>query len=84
MALIMWVIGAIVAPTGFAVYLEYGTVSVLPAPWNVVGYPSGVTGVTSEWGRKKLSRICLQTSQVYGNLYLCHVRDIHCEGFPEL
>lgn len=30
MALIMWVIGAAVAAAGSAVYLEYGTVSVLP------------------------------------------------------
>lgn len=29
MALVMWVIGAIVTATGFAVYLEYGTVSAL-------------------------------------------------------
>ena len=29
MALTMWLIGAIVAATGSAVYLEYGTVSVL-------------------------------------------------------
>ena len=29
MALVMWLIGAVVAATGFAVYLEYGTVSLL-------------------------------------------------------
>jgi len=29
MALTMWLIGAIIAATGSAVYLEYGTVSVL-------------------------------------------------------
>ena len=29
MALVMWLIGAVVAAAGFAVYLEYGTVSVL-------------------------------------------------------
>jgi len=29
MALIMWLIGATIAATGSAVYLEYGTVSVL-------------------------------------------------------
>ena len=30
MALTMWLLGAVVAATGSAVYLEYGTVSALP------------------------------------------------------
>lgn len=30
MALTMWLLGAVVAATGSAVYLEYGTVSMLP------------------------------------------------------
>ena len=35
-ALIMWLMGAIVAAAGSAVYLEYGTVSVLLTLWMLV------------------------------------------------
>jgi len=60
-ALTMWLIGAIIAAAGSAVYLEYGTVSVINS-MNVDIYQSGVTDATPERRREELSRIRLQTS----------------------
>ena len=76
-ALTMWLIGAIIATAGSAVYLEYGTVSV--DCMNVDMYQGGVTDATPERRREELSRIRLQASQVYGNLRLCRVRVVYRE-----
>ena len=78
MALTMWLIGAIIATAGSAVYLEYGTVSVMNS-MSVDIYQSGITGATPERRREELPRVRLQTSQVYGNLCLCHVWVVDCE-----
>jgi len=77
-ALTMWLIGAIIATAGSAVYLEYGTVSVINC-MNADIYQSGVTDATPERRREELSRIHLQASQVYGNLRLCRVRVVYRE-----
>ena len=52
-ALTMWLIGAIIATAGSAVYLEYGTVSV--DCMNVDMYQGGVTDATPERRREELS-----------------------------
>ena len=54
MALTMWLIGAIIAAAGSAVYLEYGTVSVINSR-SVGIYRSGVTDATPERRREELS-----------------------------
>ena len=61
MALTMWLIGAIIAAAGSAVYLEYGTVSIMNS-MRVDIYQSGVTGTTPERRREELPRVRLQTS----------------------
>ena len=61
MALTMWLIGAIIAAAGSAVYLEYGTVSIMNS-MRVDIYQSGVTGATPERRREELPRVRLQTS----------------------
>ena len=76
-ALTMWLIGAIIATAGSAVYLEYGTVSV--DCMNVDMYQGGVTDATPERRREELSRIRLQASQIYDNLCLCCVRVVYRE-----
>ena len=70
-ALVMWLFGAVVAATGSAVYLEYGTVSVV-SPLRTLTYRNGATDSTPERRREELPRICLQTSQVYGDVCLCY------------
>ena len=78
MALVMWLLGAIVAATGSAVYLEYGTVSVFSPP-RALTYRSGITDATPERRRQNLSRIYLQTSQVHGDVCLCYNRVLYRE-----
>ena len=80
MALTMWLLGAAVATAGSAVYLEYGTVSFLSS-LRVLIYRSGAIGATSERRREELPRARLQTSQVYGDVCLCHVSVVHCEPY---
>ena len=75
----MWSIGAIVAAAGSAVYLQsHGAGSVMNSG-SVGMYRSGVADSTPEQRREELFRRCLQTSQVYGNLCLCHVSAVYCE-----
>jgi hypothetical protein len=78
MALVMWLLGATVAATGSAVYLEYGTVSVL-IPFESLDILNWATDTTSKRRREELSRIRLQTPQVYGDVCLCYVCVIYCE-----
>ena len=70
MALSMWLLGAAVAAAGSAVYLEYGTVSVL-LPVRASTYQGGTIDITPERRRQKLPRIYLQTPQVHGYVHLC-------------
>ena len=77
MTLVMWLLGATVAATGSAVYLEYGTVSALSSLGALI-YQNGVIDTTSEWRREELPRIRLQISQVYGNVRLRHIPVIYC------
>ena len=83
MTLVMWLLGATVAATGSAVYLEYGTVSALSSLGALI-YQNGVIDTTSERRREELPRIRLQTSQVHGDVCLCYVWDIHREFFAFL
>ena len=70
----MWLLGALIAACGTAVYVELGTVScTINCSYRMLNLFIVAIGITAQWRREELSRIYLPAAEVLGDMRSHHV-----------
>ena len=69
----MWLLGALIAACGTAVYVELGTVSCIDRSNHMLHLFIVGIGITAKWRREELSRIHISAAEVLGNVRSHHV-----------
>ena len=78
MTFVMWILGALVASAGTAVFVEFGTVRNCLTSHCIASHR--VLGTPEKWGREDLHGIYLSSTEIHDHLLLCGIRVAHSKS----
>ena len=83
LALMIWVIGFLIAAAGLATYMEFGTGRWIFQNAHLQKH-SLFCRSSSKWWGEELPRVCLQSTKLLGHQHVCYVRRSPRMGWVQL